>query len=108
MEKIFIKSKNESAGQVELSIKDAYKRLLAPSIETEFKNSSKDKADEEAIKVFATNLHQLLLAAPLGPKVTMAIDPGFRTGCKLVCLDQQGNLLFNSTIFPHPPQKKSR
>ncbi len=106
LEKIFIKNKNESADQVSLSIKDAYKRLLAPSIETEFKNSSKDKADEEAISVFSTNLRQLLLAAPLGPKVTMAIDPGFRTGCKLVCLDQQGNLLFNSTIFPHPPQKK--
>ncbi len=106
IEKIFIKNKNESADQVRISIKDAYKRLLAPSIETEFKNSSKDKADEEAISVFSTNLRQLLLAAPLGPKVTMAIDPGFRTGCKLVCLDQQGNLLFNSTIFPHPPQKK--
>jgi len=106
IEKIFIKNKNEFADQVRISIKDAYKRLLAPSIETEFKNSSKDKADEEAISVFSTNLRQLLLAAPLGPKVTMAIDPGFRTGCKLVCLDQQGNLLFNSTIFPHPPQKK--
>ena len=106
LEKIFIKNKNESADQVNLSIKDAYKRLLAPSIETEFKNSSKDKADEEAISVFSTNLRQLLLAAPLGPKVTMAIDPGFRTGCKLVCLDQQGNLLYNATIFPHPPQKK--
>ena len=106
LEKIFIKNKNESANQVSLSIKDAYKRLLAPSIETEFKNSSKDKADEEAISVFSTNLRQLLLAAPLGSKVTMAIDPGFRTGCKLVCLDQQGNLLYNATIFPHPPQKK--
>ena len=106
LQKILIKNKNESAGQVRLSIKDAYKRLLAPSIATEFKNSSKAKADEEAIKVFSTNLRQLLLAAPLGPKVTMAIDPGFRTGCKLVCLDQQGNLLHNTTIFPHPPQKK--
>jgi len=106
LEKIFITNKNESADQVNLSIKDANKRLLAPSIETEFKNSSKDRADEEAINVFSTNLRQLLLAAPLGPKVTMAIDPGFRTGCKLVCLDQQGNLLHNSTIFPHPPQPK--
>ncbi len=106
LQKIFLKNKNESASQVSLSIKDAYKRLLAPSIVTEFKNSSKTKADEEAIKVFSTNLRQLLLAAPLGPKVTMAIDPGFRTGCKLVCLDQQGNLLHNTTIFPHPPQKK--
>jgi len=106
LEKIFIKNKNESAVQVGLSIKDAHKRLLAPSIETEFKNSSKDKADEEAIRVFSTNLRQLLLSPPLGPKVTMAIDPGFRTGCKLVCLDQQGNLLHHATIFPHPPQPK--
>ncbi len=93
LNKIFIKNKNESAVQVELAIKDAYKRLLAPSIETEFRNSSKAKADEEAIHVFSENLRQLLLAPPLGEKVTMAIDPGFRTGCKLVCLDQQGNLL---------------
>ncbi|MBT8392327.1 MAG: helix-hairpin-helix domain-containing protein, partial [Ignavibacteria bacterium] len=106
IEKIFIKNKNESAVQVGLSIKDAYKRLLAPSIETEFRNSSKTKADEEAISVFAENLHQLLLSPPLGPKVTMAIDPGFRTGCKLVCLDQQGTLLHYTTIFPHPPQPK--
>ncbi len=106
LEKIFIKNKNESAVQVGLSIKDAHKRLLAPSIETEFKNSSKAKADEEAIRVFSTNLRQLLLSPPLGPKVTMAIDPGFRTGCKLVCLDQQGNLLHHATIFPHPPQPK--
>ncbi|MGB5896120.1 MAG: Tex-like N-terminal domain-containing protein [Ignavibacteriaceae bacterium] len=106
LEKIFIKNKNESAVQVGLSIRDAHKRLLAPSIETEFKNSSKDKADEEAIRVFSTNLRQLLLSPPLGPKVTMAIDPGFRTGCKLVCLDQQGNLLHHATIFPHPPQPK--
>jgi len=104
--KIFIKNKNESAVQVGLSIKDAHKRLLAPSIETEFKNSSKAKADEEAIRVFSENLRQLLLSPPLGPKVTMAIDPGFRTGCKLVCLDQQGNLLHHDTIFPHPPQPK--
>jgi uncharacterized protein len=106
IEKIFIKNKNESAVQVGLSIKDAHKRLLAPSIETEFKNSSKAKADEEAIHVFSENLRQLLLSPPLGPKVTMAIDPGFRTGCKLVCLDQQGNLLHHATIFPHPPQPK--
>ena len=106
LEKIFIKNKNESAVQVGLSIKDAHKRLLSPSIETEFKNSSKAKADEEAIRVFSENLRQLLLSPPLGPKVTMAIDPGFRTGCKLVCLDQQGNLLHHDTIFPHPPQPK--
>ena len=107
LEKIFIKNKNESAVQVGLSIKDAHKRLLSPSIETEFKNSSKTRADEEAIRVFSENLRQLLLSPPLGPKVTMAIDPGFRTGCKLVCLDQQGNLLHHDTIFPHPPQPKA-
>ena len=106
LEKIFIKNKNESAVQVGLAIRDAHKRLLAPSIETEFKNSSKAKADEEAIRVFSENLRQLLLAPPLCPKVTMAIDPGFRTGCKLVCLDQQGNLLHHDTIYPHPPQPK--
>jgi protein Tex len=106
LENIFIKNKKESAVQVGLAIKDANKRLLAPSIETEFKNSSKAKADEEAIHVFSENLRQLLLSPPLGPKVTMAIDPGFRTGCKLVCLDQQGNLLHHDTIFPHPPQPK--
>lgn len=107
LEKIFIINKNESAVQVGLSIKDAHKRLLAPSIETEFKNSSKAKADEEAIRVFSENLRQLLLSPPLGPKVIMAIDPGFRTGCKIVCLDQQGNLLHHDTIFPHPPQPKA-
>ena len=107
LDKIFIKNKSESAGQVGLAVKDAYKRLLASSIETEFRNSSKAKADEEAIRVFSENLRQLLLAPPLGQKVTMAIDPGFRTGCKLVCLDQQGNLLHHSTIFPHPPQPKA-
>ena len=107
LNKIFIKDKNESSHQVLLAIQDAYKRLLAPSIETEFRNSSKVKADAEAILVFSENLRQLLLAPPLGEKVTMAIDPGFRTGCKLVCLDQQGNLLQYTTIFPHPPQTKS-
>ena len=107
LDKIFIKNKNESAWQVGLAIKDAYKRLLASSIETEFRNSSKAKADEEAIRVFSENLRQLLLAPPLGQKVTMAIDPGFRTGCKLVCLDQQGNLLNHTTIFPHPPQPRA-
>jgi uncharacterized protein len=107
LEKIFIKNNNNSSEQVKLAIKDCYKRLLAPSIETEFNNSSKAKADEEAINVFSNNLKQLLLAPPLGQKVTMAIDPGFRTGCKLVCLDEQGNLLYNTTIFPHPPRQKA-
>ncbi len=82
---------------------DSYKRLLKPSIETEFTNLSKEQADEEAIRVFADNLRQLLLSAPLGQKRVMAIDPGFRTGCKVVCLDEQGNLLHHEAIFPHPP-----
>lgn len=90
--------------QIVMAMQDAYKRLLKPSIETEFATASKKLADEEAIRVFATNLSQLLLAAPLGQKRIMGIDPGFRTGCKVVCLDQQGNLLHNETIFPHPPR----
>ena len=85
------------------AIEDGYKRLLLPSIETEFMNLSKEKADEEAIRVFAENLRQLLLGAPLGQKRVMGIDPGFRTGCKVVCLDAQGNLLHHEAIFPHPP-----
>ena len=88
---------------VEEAVADGYKRLLKPSIETEFTNLSKEKADEEAIRVFAENLRQLLLSAPLGQKRVMGIDPGFRTGCKVVCLDQQGNLLHHEAIFPHPP-----
>jgi uncharacterized protein len=101
LEKVIITGRGESAEQVRLAIKDSYKRLLCPSIETEFKQLSKEKADEEAIRVFAENLRQLLLAPPLGQKKVLAIDPGFRTGCKLVCLDEQGNLLHNETIFPH-------
>lgn len=90
--------------QIVMAMADAYKRLLKPSIETEFATASKKHADEEAIRVFASNLSQLLLAAPLGQKRIMGIDPGFRTGCKVVCLDEQGNLLHNETIFPHPPR----
>ena len=85
------------------AVEDGYKRLLKPSIETEFANLSKEQADEEAIRVFAENLRQLLLAAPLGQKRVMGIDPGFRTGCKVVCLDAQGNLLHHEAIYPHPP-----
>ena len=85
------------------AVEDGYKRLLCPSIETEFSNLSKEKADEEAIKVFTENLRQLLLGAPLGQKRVMGIDPGFRTGCKVVCLDAQGNLIHHEAIFPHPP-----
>ncbi|HCQ15138.1 MAG TPA: RNA-binding transcriptional accessory protein, partial [Cryomorphaceae bacterium] len=106
LERIFVKGRNEAAEQVKMAVKDAYKRLLAPSIETEFRNSSKEKADTEAIAVFAENLRQLLLTPPLGPKRILAIDPGFRTGCKVVCLDEQGNLLHNENIYPHPPQSE--
>lgn len=106
VERLYVKAGTPAAGQVEMAIGDAYKRLLKPSIETEFAGSSKTKADEEAIHVFAENLKQLLLAAPLGQKRIMGIDPGFRTGCKVVCLDAQGNLLHNETIFPHQPQNQ--
>ena len=88
------------------AVEDSYKRLLKPSIETEFANLSKEQADEEAIRVFAENLRQLLLGAPLGQKRVMGVDPGFRTGCKIVCLDAQGNLLHHEAIFPHPPVNK--
>ncbi|MDR0994961.1 MAG: helix-hairpin-helix domain-containing protein, partial [Tannerella sp.] len=92
--------------QVATAVKDSYKRLLKPSIETEFAALSKEKADLQAIKVFAENLRQLLLAPPLGQKRVLGIDPGYRTGCKVVCLDAQGNLLHNETIYPHPPQRE--
>lgn len=107
LEKIFIKARNESAEQVKTAIADSYKRLLGPSIETEFRALSKERADEEAIRVFTENLRQLLLAPPLGQKTIMGIDPGFRSGCKLVCLDAQGNLLHNENIYPHPPQSET-
>ncbi len=100
LKRMFVKGNNESAKQVELAIDDAYQRLLKPSIETEFKNQAKERADEEAIKVFVENLRHLLLSPPLGKKRVLAIDPGFRTGCKVVTLDEQGNLLFNVTIYP--------
>jgi uncharacterized protein len=106
LKRLFIHSQNDCAAQLELAITDSYKRLLEPSIETEFANSSKEKADEEAIRVFAENLRQLLLAPPLGQKRVLAIDPGYRTGCKVVCLDAQGNLLHNETIYPHKPQEE--
>lgn len=101
LEKQFVRGNGEAAKQVAEAAADCYKRLLRPSIETEFSNLSKAKADEEAIKVFTENLRNLLLASPLGKKRILALDPGFRTGCKLVCLDEQGNLLHNETIYPH-------
>jgi len=100
LKRMFVKGNNDSSKQVELAVEDAYQRLLKPSIETEYKNLAKERADDEAIKVFAENLRHLLLAPPLGRKRTMAIDPGFRTGCKVVTLDEQGNLLFNVTNYP--------
>lgn len=106
IEKIFVKNNNECSRQVAEAVKDSYKRLLKPSIETEFASLSKEKADEEAIRVFAENLKQLLLSPPLGQKRVLGIDPGYRTGCKVVCLDEQGNLLHNETIYPHPPQEE--
>ena len=103
----YVRRGSAAAEQVETAAVDAYKRLLKPSIETEFAAMSKTQADEEAIRVFATNLKQLLLAAPLGQKRIMGIDPGFRTGCKVVCLDAQGMLLHNETMYPHPPKNES-
>lgn len=104
LNRIFLEGNSAATHQVELAIKDAYKRLLRPALETEFRNQAKDKADEEAIQVFSENLEQLLLTPPLGQKPVLAIDPGYRTGCKVVCLDRQGELLANTTIYPHPPQ----
>lgn len=108
LERQFVRSHNACGMQVSLAVQDAYKRLLKPSIETEFATSSKERADEEAIHVFTANLRQLLLASPLGQKRVMGIDPGFRTGCKVVCLDAQGNLLHNENIYPHPPVSKPK
>lgn len=108
LERRFVRSNNACGQQVAEAVQDAYKRLLRPSIETEFAAQSKERADEEAIKVFAANLRQLLLASPLGQKRVMGIDPGFRTGCKVVCLDAQGNLLHNENIYPHPPVNKPK
>jgi protein Tex len=104
---IFVKGRNSSSEIVEDAVKDSWKRLLSSSMETEFRNISKEKADIEAITVFAENLRQLLLGSPLGEKNVLAIDPGFRTGCKIVCLDRQGNFIHNETIYPHPPQNET-
>lgn len=106
LERQFVRGNSECSSQVAEAVKDAYKRLLKPAIETEFSALSKEKADEEAIRVFAENLRQLLLAPPLGQKRVMGIDPGFRTGCKVVCLDAQGTLLHNEAIYPHPPKSE--
>ncbi len=105
LERQFVRGANSAAEQVKLAIRDSYKRLLRPSLETEIRMESKVKADEEAIRVFAANLKELLLAAPLGQKNVLALDPGFRTGCKLACLDAQGKLLHHDTIYPNEPQR---
>jgi uncharacterized protein len=107
LKRLFVKGQTQASEQVETATEDAYKRLLAPSLENETVAAFKEKADEEAIRVFSDNLRQLLLAPPLGQKRVLAIDPGYRTGCKVVCLDSQGELLHNETIYPHPPQKES-
>ncbi len=103
----YVKSNNEASKHVAEAVEDSFKRLIKQTIETEFAQLSKENADEAAIRVFAANLRQLLLAAPLGEKRVLAIDPGYRTGCKVVCLDAQGNLLHNETIYPHPPQSQA-
>ncbi|WP_321516895.1 Tex family protein [Marinifilum fragile] len=108
LNRIFVKGNTEASDHVEVAVKDAYKRLLSSSIETEFAKASKEEADKEAIRVFSENLRQLLLASPLGQKRVLAIDPGFRTGCKVVCLDAQGNLKHNETIYPHAPQNQGK
>ena len=102
-----IRSNNECSEQIQIALQDAYKRLLLPSLSNEALQNAKSKADESAISVFAKNLKQLLLGSPLGEKRVLAIDPGFRSGCKVVCLDAQGGLLHNETIYPHPPQNNS-
>jgi len=106
MENRIIRSQNECSDQIKLAIQDAYKRLLFPSLSNEALSVAKEKADDAAISVFAKNLKQLLLGAPLGEKRVLAIDPGFKSGCKVVCLSKQGDLLHNETIFPHPPQNQ--
>lgn len=104
----FVRGKSQVSQLVEEAVEDSYYRLLQPSVENEFAASSKESADAEAIRIFARNLEQLLMASPLGQKAVMGIDPGFRTGCKVVCLDQQGTLLHNEAIYPHPPHNEAR
>ena len=104
----YVRGKSEASDLVDEAVQDSYYRLLQPSVENEFAASSKETADAEAIRIFARNLEQLLMASPLGQKAVMGIDPGFRTGCKVVCLDAQGTLLHNEAIFPHPPHNEAR
>ncbi len=106
LKKQFLKGYSQSANQVNLAAADSYKRLIQPSLENEFKKLSKEKADDDSIEVFSKNLRQLLLSSPLGEKRILALDPGFRSGCKLVCIDESGSLVHNETIYPHPPQNE--
>jgi len=108
LEEYYVQSSGESGKQVKKALSDSYRRLIKTSIETEVRKELKLRADKEAIAMFATNLDQKLLQAPLGPKRILAIDPGFRSGCKVVCLDEKGDLLHHTTIFPHPPQKQTK
>lgn len=108
LEKVFIRNRSDAAQQVKEALKDAWTRLLQPSLETEMRQWARERADRKAVRVFAENLRQLLMAAPMGAKNVLAIDPGYRTGCKVVCLDKQGKLLHNETIFPHPPKREFR
>ncbi len=108
LQRQYVNGNNASANHVESALEDSYKRLLQPAIETEMKTLFKEKADEESIAVFAENLRQLLMAPPLGKKAVLALDPGYRTGCKLVCLNEQGDLLHNETIYPHPPRSERK
>ena len=109
LEDIFNRNSTDGcAEQISDAINDSYSRLLQPSMENEIKAAAKEKADQYAIRVFTDNLKQLLMMPPLGQKNVLAIDPGFRTGCKIVCLDKQGNLLHNETIYPHPPENQVR
>ena len=108
LDRQFLRNSSKSAELVWDAVEDSFKRLIKPSIETEFANMSKEKADEEAIRIFVKNLEQLLMSAPLGQKRVLALDPGFRTGCKVVCLDAEGNLLHNEAIYPHPPKSERK
>ena len=108
LNRIFVKSRSEASQQVEKAVKDSYKRLIAPSLENEVITIIKEKADKQAVQIFSENLRQLLMGAPLGEKRVLGIDPGFRTGCKLVCLDDNGGLLHNETIYPHAPQMQDK
>ena len=108
LDRQFLRNSSKSAELVWDAIEDGFKRLLKPSIETEFANLSKERADQEAIRIFVKNLEQLLMSPPLGQKRVLALDPGFRTGCKVVCLDAEGNLLHNEAIYPHPPKNERR